>query len=195
MAGHAESRGGRRGSRWRIAVWGAAALMLLPLFAMQVTDEVVWDVADFAVFGAMLVVAGGTYALAARMTGNTAYRAAVGIAVAAAFVLVWLILAVGVIGVEGDPADRMYMGVLAVAIIGAVIARFQPRGMARVLFATAFAQASIAGIALIAGKHRNEVSSVSEILGLNGFFVALFVASALLFRYAARQQTPASAAP
>jgi hypothetical protein len=169
--------------------------MLLPLFAMQVTDEVVWDVADFAVFGAMLVVAGGTYALAARMTGNTAYRAAVGIAVAAAFVLVWLILAVGVIGVEGDPADRMYMGVLAVAIIGAVIARFQPRGMARVLFATAFAQASIAGIALIAGKHRNEVSSVSEILGLNGFFVALFVASALLFRYAARQQTPASAAP
>jgi hypothetical protein len=30
-------------------------------------------------------------------------------------------------------------------------------------------------------------------LVLNGFFVALFVGSALLFRYAAREQTPAGA--
>ena len=32
-----------------------------------------------------------------------------------------------------------------------------------------------------------------KILGLNGFFVALFVGSALLFRNAAREQTPAGA--
>jgi hypothetical protein len=179
-----------------MALWGSiAALMLLPVFAMQLTNEMVWDISDFAVFGAMLVVAGGTYELAARTTANTAYRAAVGLAVAAAFILVWLILAVGVIGVEGDPADLMYIGVLAVGIFGAVIARFRPHGMARALFATALAQALIAVIALIAGKHRAEVSSVSEILALNGFFVALFVGSALLFRYAAREQTPAGTAP
>jgi hypothetical protein len=34
-----------------------------------------------------------------------------------------------------------------------------------------------------------------EILGVNGFFVALFVGSALLFRYAAREQTPVGAGP
>lgn len=84
LSGSADNGGKRRGSRSRIAVWGTAVLMLLPLFAMQVTDEVDWGVADFAIFGAMLVGAGGTYELAARMTGNSAYRAAVGIAVVAA---------------------------------------------------------------------------------------------------------------
>jgi hypothetical protein len=39
---------------------------------MQFTDEVDWDVGDFAIFGAMLVVAGGIYELAARMTENNA---------------------------------------------------------------------------------------------------------------------------
>lgn len=39
---------------------------------MQVTDEVVWDVADVAYFGALLVGTGGTYELAARKKGDTA---------------------------------------------------------------------------------------------------------------------------
>jgi len=63
--------------------------------------------------------------------GNTTYRFAVGIALAAAFILVWLSLGVGIIGRDGDPANVMYFGVLAVGIIGALIARFRPRGMAR----------------------------------------------------------------
>ena len=99
------------------------------------------------------------------------------------------------LGVEGDPADLMYIGVLAVGIIGAIIARFQPRGMARALFATALAQALVAVIALILGKHQAEVSSVPEIVTLNGFFVALFVGSAWLFRHAAREQPPAGGSP
>ena len=85
------------------------------------------------------------------MTGNSAYRAAVGVALAAAFILVWVNLAVGIIGSEDNPANVMYGGVLAVGIIGAIIARFQPHGMARALVATALAQALVAVIALIAG--------------------------------------------
>lgn len=186
MAGNAENGGGRRGSRWRIAVWGTAALiLLLPLVAMQFTDEVNWDLADFAIFGAMLVGACGTYELAARVTRNTAYRAAVGVALAAAFILVWVNGAVGIIGTERDDANLMYGGVLAVGIIGAIIARFQPYGMARALFATALAQALVAVIALIAGLG-SPWSGPGEILFVNGFFVALFVGSAWLFRHAAR---------
>ena len=128
-------------------------------------------------------------------TNKTAYRFAVGLACATALILVWLIGAVGVIGAEGDVFDLMYFGVLAVGIIGAIIARFQPYGMARALFATALAQALVAVIALIAGKHQSSVSSVSEIVILNGFFVALFVGSTVLFRHAAREQLPADAGP
>ncbi len=129
------------------------------------------------------------------MTGNTAYKSAVGLALATPFLLVWMIGAVGVLGREGDSADLMYTGVLAVGIIGAIIARFQPRGIARALFATALAQALVAVIALIAGMHQAPYSSVGEILSFNGFFVALFLGSAWLFRKAARERTPAVAGP
>ena len=119
------------------------------------------------------------------------YRFATILALGTAFILVWLIGAVGVIGVEGDPFDLMYFGVLAVGLIGAIAARLQPHGMARALFATAFAQALVTFVALIVGKHQSSVSSVPEILILNGFFIALFLGSARLFGNAARQETSA----
>jgi len=186
MGGNTGNGGGWRGSRWRIASWAAAVLiLLLPLVAMQFTDEVNWDVADFALFGALLIGAGVLYELAVRKTGDNAYRAAVGVALAAAFILVWVNGAVGIIGSEDNPANLMYGGVLAVGIIGAIIARFQPHRMARALFATALAQALVAVIALIAGLGF-PWSGPLEIVVLNGFFVALFVGSALLFQKAAR---------
>ena len=185
MPGIMENGGGWRGNRSRIAAWTTAALLLLlPLIAMQFTDQVVWDAADFAIFGALLLGAGVTFELAAKMTGNTAYRFAVGVALAAAFLLVWVNGAVGIIGSEDNDANLMYAGVLAVGVIGAGIARFRPLGMARALFATALAQGSVAVIALIAGLGSPE-SGPLEIVALNGFFVALFVGSALLFREAA----------
>ena len=127
-------------------------------------------------------------------TDNTAYRSAVGVALAAAFILVWVAGAVGIIGAAGDRADLMYGGVLAVGIIGALIARFRPHGMARALVATAVAQALVAVIALTAGMVP-AYNSAYEILILNGFFVALWVGSAWLFRSAAQEQPPAGAAP
>jgi len=196
MAETAREDGGQRGTLWRMARWGTAALVLmLPLVGMQFTDEVNWTGTDFAVMGAMLATVCGTYELAAWMTGNRAYRAAVGVAVGAAFLLVWLNLAVGIIGTEHDPANLIFGGVLAVGIIGAVIARFQPHGMARALFATALAQALVAVIALIAGLGSTGPVWPRDILILTGFFAALWLISAWLFRKAAREQTPAGAAP
>jgi hypothetical protein len=173
-------------------VLAAAFILMLPLLAMQVTDQVDWDLADFVVAGALLVGTGLMYELAARKAGNIAYRAAVGAALAAVLILVWLNLAVGVIGTEDDRANLMYVGVLAVGFVGAIIARFQPNGMARALFATALAQALVAVIALIFGLG-SPVSGPLEILALNGFFSALFVGSALLFRYAPPEQDPTGA--
>ena len=128
------------------------------------------------------------------MLNRKAYRLAVGVALAAAFILVWLSLGVGIIGADGDPANMMYFGVLAVGIIGAIVARFRPHGMARALFATALAQALVAVIVLFFGLGLPWSGPV-EILALNGFFVALFVGSALLFRNAGRERTPAGAGP
>lgn len=118
-------------------------------------------------------------------TARTTYRLAVGVAIAAALMLVWLSLGVGIIGRDGDPANRMYFAVIAAGILGAVIGRFRPLGMARALLVMAIAQAVIAAIALAAPLGR-PFSGPLELSLLNGFFVAMFVASAWLFRRAAR---------
>ncbi|MDP8905531.1 MAG: hypothetical protein M3N29_09535 [Chloroflexota bacterium] len=172
-----------------------ALMLMLPLLAMHFSDDVVWSLSDFAVAGALLLATGLMYQFAARKAHNFAYRAGVAVALGAGLFLVWVVLAVGAIGVEGDPADLMYLGVLGVGTVGAVIARFQPEGMARAVLATAFAQALVAVIALIAGKHEAPTSSVAEILGVNAFFVALFIGSAWLFRRAARQQRRTAGRP
>jgi hypothetical protein len=161
-----------------------AFILLLPLLAMQFTNEVAWDLADFAVAGVLLFGAGLTYELIARKAGNITYRAAVGVAVAAALLLVWMNLAVGIIGNEENPANLMYIGVLAVGIIGAIIARFRPRGMARALFATALAQVLIAVIALVTGLGSSGPIWPRDVLIATGFFATLWFGSALLFRRA-----------
>ncbi len=119
--------------------------------------------------------------LTARKPDNAAYKSAIGLALAAAFILIWVSLGVGIFG----PPDPHEVWALAIGGIGAIIARFQPQGMARALFATALAQALVGVIALIAGS-ASPVYWPREII-LNGFFVALFVGSALLFRNAARE--------
>ena len=147
-----------------------------------------WDVADFAIFTALLVGVGGAYLLVARKTPNAAYRFAVGVALAASFFLIWINGAVGIIGNESNDANMMYVGVLAVALTGAVIARFKPQGMARALVATACAQALVAGIALIGRFGAADPSWPWDIVLLTGFFAALWLVSAGLFRKAAQSQ-------
>ncbi len=125
------------------------------------------------------------------MSTVNSYRFAVGLALAASLMLVWLSLGVGIIGADGDPANRMYFGVLAFGIIGALIARFRPRGMARALIAMALVQALITAIALVA-RLGYPWSGPLELLLLNGFFVALFLTSAWLFLRAAHGQPESS---
>ena len=188
MPGNAQHHRPRSWSRWRLAAWSAAAaLLLLPAVAMQFTEEVRWGPADFAFAAALVGAVGLGCELAARRTVNRAYRAAVGVALAAAFVLVWANAAVGVIGSEDHPANLMVYGVPAVGIAGALAARFRPRGMARALAATALAQLLVAVVALRAGPGSAGLITLG--------FAVLWLASAWLFRKAAREQACMVGAP
>lgn len=119
------------------------------------------------------------------LTGKTAYRSALGVALAASLFLVWLSLGVGIIGADGDPANLMYFGVIAVGLIGAVFARLQAVGMTRTLIVMALVQVLITVIALI-GRLGLPWSGPLELILLNGFFIAMFAGSAWLFQRAAR---------
>jgi len=121
------------------------------------------------------------------LQSTTAYRIAVGLALTAAVVIIWLNAAAGLIGIEDDdPANLLYVAVLAIGCIGAIVARLRSRGLARALFATALAQALVGAIAL---KLPNTASSV-QIVVLHGVLVALFAGAALLFQYATRNEFP-----
>ena len=165
---------------WRIVVWGGAALLLLaPLVAMQFTTEVAWTGSDFVTFGIMLAVVVGGVELAVRLSRHYAYRAASGLALVAGFLLVWMNLAVGIIGNEDNPLNLMYGGVLAVGLLGAAIARLRPSGMVFAMMAMAAAQVLVAVIAQVAGHFTWVLTAV---------FVALWLGSAWLYRDAARDQ-------
>lgn len=178
MEGNAENDGMRPMSRWRIGVWIAAALvLLLPLVA-----GAPWSVGDYIFVGVLLFGSLGAYEIVARTRGNIAYRVGVGVAIAAAFLLIWIN---GAVGITDSDADVMYLGVVAVGVIGALVARFKPKGMALAMIATAIAHALVGVIALIAGIVP-AFNSAFEILGITAFFVALFGGSAVLFRGAVR---------
>ena len=186
MTGETDNTGTRRGNRWSLAIWGAAALLLsLPAVAMRFTAEVDWDATDFIAMGVMLAAACGAYEVATRISGNTSYRAGVGVAVVTGFLTVWINLAVGMLGDEGNPANLLFGGVLLVALVGVVLAWFRPMAMARAMTAAALAQAAVAVYALVGGY-----ASVTPHIAL---FVVPWLVSAQLFRRAARGQAVGSA--
>lgn len=73
-----------------------AALLAVPLVAMQFTAEVNWGPGDFVVAGVLLFGAGMLYALGARLASGKAQRVALALSVAAGLALVWAELAVGI---------------------------------------------------------------------------------------------------
>lgn len=99
MNGDGKFKAGQPVSRQiMFVVLGSACVLLVPLLAMQFTNEVDWDLFDFAVMGALLVGTGVTYVLLARMVSNGQQRLMLGLGLAVAFFLIWAELAVGVFG-------------------------------------------------------------------------------------------------
>ena len=73
-------------------------LLLLPLCAMRWTDEVRWDGADFAAAGVLLGGTGMLYVGLSRLVRTASQRRWIGLALALGLALVWIELAVGIIG-------------------------------------------------------------------------------------------------
>lgn len=163
-------------------------ILLLPLIAMQFTDEVNWNLSDFLIAGVLLFSSGFIYELAAKKTGNTAYKFAVGLAIGTAVLLFWVNAAVGIIGNENNEVNLMFVVVLIIVSIGSILVRFQPGGMARIMLATAAAQALVGIIALLGDWGSTAPIWPLDVLLLTLFFTSLWFASACLFRIAGREQ-------
>ena len=171
----------------RVAGWsGAAVLLALPLVAMRFTSEVNWTLSDFVVMGALLGGSGLVLELATRRAPNLPYRLGVTAAVATSFLLVWVNLAVGFLGDEGNPANLMFLGVIGVAAAGAAIARSRPLAMTRAMLAAAAAQVLAGAIGFAAGWSAPGAQGVYEVVMGTSLFTALWLGAAGLFWKASR---------
>lgn len=159
-------------------------ILLIPLIAMQFSNEVVWTLSDFVIAGTLLFGTGLTYTLITRKSGKIAYRLAIGFALFTGLFLIWVNMAVGIIGSENNDINLLYFLVIFTGIVGGFISQFQPKGLMLTLFSMAVVQALIAVTALLTGMGDAPGSSAYEIIAVNGFFITLFVVAGSLFRYA-----------
>lgn len=174
-------------ARTILLLTGVAALLvvLVPLVAMRLGSELQWSRFDFAVAVTAVVALGVCAAAIAQRAPSRIHLAAMGVALGASLVLLWLTGAVGTLASERHPANMLYPASLLLAVGGAIGSRFEPRGMSRAIFATAVA---IAVVPLVA-SFRWELPPMLALLKafiLSGVFAALFAASGVLFRRASR---------
>lgn len=85
-------------SRLTIILSVAGLLLLVPLIAMQFTNEVNWSLFDFIVAGFLLFGTGGLIELALRKINQINKRIWAVVAILIVLFLVWAELAVGIFG-------------------------------------------------------------------------------------------------
>ena len=165
--------------RWlRPLAWlGGAALILLPLLALKLADGNAWEVGDLMFAAIMIALVGAAFELALRTPPANGYRAGAALAIAAAVLLSWANGAVGIVGSEGNPLNQIYFAIPAAALIGAVLARFQPRGLALAMAATAATQLTVGAVALYHDHFTGPLTTL---------FTACWLAAAFLFHKADR---------
>jgi peptidoglycan/LPS O-acetylase OafA/YrhL len=119
-------------------------------------------------------------------SGTWTYRAAAALALAAAFLISWMNLAVGIAGDEDNPVNLSFFMLIAVAVVGAFATEFRPKGLARTLFSVAALQIMLGAIVATGPVASHEPSGPMGLAALNGFFALLWLVSAALFAKAAR---------
>jgi hypothetical protein len=168
----------------RIALWAG----LIPVIFLSLLLLALWQWKPGAIVLAVILLVGGaglTFGIVTnKLMSNNSYRVAVGVAISAVLLLMWINAAVG--GILGDnSANMMYFGVLLIGFIGAIIARLQPPGMSRALFASGLAMLLVPAIAFILGTPAF-ANGVVAVFGLHAFFALLFTGSAFFFKRAGR---------
>lgn len=156
----------------------ALGLLMVPAVASRLVEGWNWSAGSFVFVYFLFFATGMVYALIARKMAAWSYKVGVGVALAAGFAFGWSTMVQ--MADSGHPERLWYLSVLLVGFVGACLARLEARGLARTLFAMA---ATLVLITLTLPSGAPPYVARNMAVG-HGVFVALFAASALLFRHA-----------
>jgi hypothetical protein len=170
----------------RIAGWSLPVLFIaFNVIASQFDTGVNWGSEDVIFAVIVFGVVGGLLELAAHATTSLSYRIAAAVGTGAALLLLWVNVAVGIVGSDDHRANGDYLVVLVAAIAGAAVAFGNPQLLFRAMLGAAGAHLLIGALHLRYGF---------EAAVINVFFVGLWIVSALLFRRAAKERETAAQA-
>ena len=175
----------------------ATALLLVPITASFFADGWNWDTKGYVAAWVVFALAGFGYTFVASFGNSIAYKAGAGLGVLGVFLLIWVIPAVGIVGSEDNSANGMYLGVFVVGLLGMIISRLKPAGMAITMFAVAAVQMLVPTIALLFWNTNVTIGEepfwgnvgAFRVFIFNAVFAALWLGSALLFRRARAPST------
>lgn len=169
----------------RLLGWTLAALILLvPFIASFFSEEVNWSPGDYLFAAVVLGGIGLLFELVIRRSKDDAYRTGALVGLLSMLLLTWSNAAVGFVGSGANTANVLYFGMLGVPLIGGALSGFTARGMFITMVLMAIVQAAITLFA-VAGDLVAEDEGI-PVLAINGIFVMLWAASAVLFQQAAR---------
>ena len=172
----------------RILLWAVPTVLLATpaVMMLQAADGWRWSPFDFVVAAVLLYGMTAPIDLAIGKGGSLAYKLGAALAVLVSFLLIWINGAVGVIGSEDDPANLLFACVILSAVVGSVLARFRPRGMARAMLFAFVLNAAIAVAVPVLGWGADEPLGTAGLTMLVGGFAVTWGLSAALFAKAAR---------
>jgi hypothetical protein len=88
----------KNNKRLTVILLAVTLLLLIPLIAMQFTNDVKWTVLDFIVAGVLLFSTGLMCEFVIRKVKKVKYRIIICMALLTALLFIWLELAVGIFG-------------------------------------------------------------------------------------------------
>lgn len=123
---------------WRIAGWGTLAVLL----SLPAILQFPWTRGDFVIAGLLLGSVGAGVELLARLSGNAFVRLGGLVMAVTCFLTIWVNLAVGMIG-DDNAYNLLFLGVMAVAIGGALLVRYRPAAMVKVMLGAGALQVAL----------------------------------------------------
>lgn len=158
----------RRFPPFRLAGWGALAVLL----SIPALFRFPWTLSDFVIMGLLLGSVGLAIEYFVRQTGSTFVRLGAVTAVLAAFLTIWVNLAVGMIG-EDEAYNLLFLVPMSAALLAGVATRLRPDAMVKASLLAAVLQAAI-GLGGYGMDPRGAVLSAA--------FALLWLVPAALFR-------------